>query len=175
MVTTEAAPVAHYILPAPRLRFIRIGGPLWLLGWGAGLYGAVIAFGNGHRGYALLDVFLFSWLTLWIIGGVLIFGLVLWAFLGREHLAITPDTLSLQRWVGLPGPIHKFPLGEIEKVHFREMPTNLLLANSRWSPLGIGPGKIRFTHRGRDYSCGLGLTDERAREIVDALNRRTRS
>jgi hypothetical protein len=50
------------------------------------------------------------------------------------------------------------------------MPTDFFRANSRWSLLGVGKGKIRFDHGGESYSCGLGLSDGEARQIIADLS-----
>lgn len=154
---------------APRVRWVTVAGPIWLAGWCFGLYGAIFALGLGHRGYALLDLFLLFWLVLWIVGGVFVIGVVLWAYLGRERVTIGGDSLTVQRLILGRGRKEVYHRAEVNDLRFQDSRTDFFGSRTRWSMLGLGPGKVCFDYRGRVRSFGLGLTDEDARKLVRRL------
>jgi hypothetical protein len=154
---------------APRIRFLLLAGPIWLVGWCFGLYGAVFALGLGHRGYLLLDLFLIAWLILWILGGLAVAALVLWGYRGRERLTLTPDTVTLERLVFGYGRKQTFPRTAVHNFRFRSVKTDVFGAKSKWSTLGVGGGKVRFDCNGKGYSFGLGLPDQYAEQLAATL------
>ena len=158
-------------LPTPKIRWLLIGGVLWLAAWLTGLYGAVFALGLGHRGHGWLDLFLFAWLSLWVVSGAIVLILVLWGYFGRERITLGPEQLTIERLIFGRGKRTVLERADISNFRFRPVRTDYFGANSKWSVLGIGAGKVSLTHRGRGYSFGLGLPDEEAQSLSDELER----
>lgn len=142
---------------APRIRPLLIGGTVWVAAWCAGLYGSVAALGFGHRGFLVLELLLIAWLVIWLAGGLTVLALLLWGWSGREKLTIDKGEVILQRLV--------FGLGR-KQVFSR---TAFFGAKSKWSMIGVGAGKVKFDHRGRSHSFGLGLGDDEAVRLAEEL------
>ncbi|CAH1001106.1 hypothetical protein LEM8419_02044 [Neolewinella maritima] len=169
----ESDGTTRWSLPTPKHRYLLVGGTLWLIAWYFGLRGASSALGNigfGKDGYAVLDGFLLFWLLLWLAGGVFVLGVLLWGYFGREVVTQSPTTLTLQRTVFGLGPKQAYSRQEVKNLRFRPVKTDVFSANSKWSVWGMGPGKVQFSYGGKSRSFGLGLPDEAALEVVEALS-----
>ena len=160
------------ILPTPSNRYLLVGGLLWLIAWGVGLYEAILVLsgsGFGVGGYAVLDGFLLLWLLCWLAAGSFAIVVLLWGYFGCEFITLTEEELKVQRTVFGIGPTRSFDRRGIDNLRAREVKTDFFSARSKWSVWGLGPGKVQFRYRGKSHSFGLGLTDEEAIRLVDLL------
>ena len=161
------------ILPTPKGRFLLIGGLLWLLAWGFGLYETVLALSGidfGQGGYAVLDGFLLFWFLAWLGVGLFVIGVLLWGGFGYERIRFDATQLSIQRTIFGFGPTRTFDRRGIDNVRTRVVKTDFFSARSKWSVWGMGPGRVQFRYRGESHSFGLGLTDEEAERLVELLS-----
>ena len=165
----------HLKVAAPRLPLLPVAAG-WLVLWILGLYYAVFVIidtGSQWSSSAVLTGFLLFWVVLWLVPGVIIGAAVLWGYFGREVIETDPaaGTLTLRRQALGVGPVRTLPLGG--RFRFRPVRTGVFQARSKWSILGLGAGKIKYTGGGRSRSFGLGLSDTVAMELCRQLNDRS--
>jgi hypothetical protein len=111
-------------------------------------------------------IFLYIWLSIWIIAFVCVLVLFLWGCWGKEKLEINPFEIRFEKTV--------FGAG-IKKRLQRKHVENFTVSNPNSTEnnlgyWGLGRGKIKFEYGCKTYSFGLGLEDAEAEQLVSLIN-----
>ena len=79
----------HIKIPSHKSWFLLFFGTFWLGGWLFGLINAFELFGlHGGWNESINNIFLICWILIWSLGGIFVFGLLLWGYFGKEELFI---------------------------------------------------------------------------------------
>jgi len=132
----------------------------WMIGFAGGEVAVIRTLAVGEIRPTAYG-FVALWFLLWTAGGLAgVLGL-LWAFAGKEILAVEGTALTLRRAAGPIGRTQTFPLAELANLRY--------LAPAASGAGRGGPGALAFDHRGRTVQFGTFLAPSDGRRVLDAL------
>ena len=120
-----------------------------------------------------IDVISIYFFIAWLIGTLLIMGLIMWSLLGMETLIIKETQITLSKKILGIGIKNKFKIDEIKNIIFNKVDGEIDLFNrNKLSVWGLGKGKIQFELNKNSYSFGLTLKDKDAVELINFIKRK---
>ncbi|MCD8450354.1 hypothetical protein LNI98_11710 [Tenacibaculum dicentrarchi] len=160
-------------IPSKKNWFGLIFGTAWIGGWYFGFKMALgsFNFNNEDSGFGV-DGFMSFWLIGWTIGGIMIIGMLLWGYFGKELIEFNRQNVNFQKTIFGIGIKKQLDKKEVKNFRFEQVNESAFGGN-RWAFWGLGPGKIKFDYGFKTYSFGLGTDDAESKYLVDELNKRT--
>lgn len=165
-------------IPTPCLWPLSLFLAVWLSGWVGGEVSAVRSllgiFGKGAcgPGELLPGAFLMFWLTGWTVGGAAACGVFLFSLKGAEIVTLREGTLSLklETFLGL-GWTRRLPVAGMAppKIAAAEVPTG---AQPRDGSPAPRYALIALESGGKKWKLGVGLPEQRAKDLLHALTSR---
>ena len=156
-------------IPSKKNWFALIFGVVWLGGWYFALKNTLVAFVFNNDRSGGMDGFIAFWLLCWIIGGVLIIGLLLWGFFGKEILRIENDKIILNKNVFGVGKKRKLKRSGVKNIRFNKVEINYFSGRNNWAIWGVGEGKIKFDYGMKTYSLASGVDDAEAEYLIEMI------
>ena len=157
-------------IPSKKSWFTLLFGTIWLGGWLIGFIFTGSGFLNiGESGEWEFESYMLIWLFGWILSGVLVIGLLLWAYFGKEKLAFEGSMVRLEKTIFGLGIKLRLEKAEIRDFRFESINTSMY-GGSRMAVWGVGPGKVKFDYGMKTYSLGLAVDDAEANYLVEELN-----
>lgn len=178
--TQEETPEgARIVIPAPRLWPIAAFFALWLAGWTAGEVSAVkqlwgLFSGGGGAGAVFAEAFMLFWLAGWTVGGAFAWGVFLFSLDGREVLTVREDKfcVRLETFLGL-GWTWRFDIPGMAPPRLVAAGPGEGVAAGGQNPLaGLRLVYVAIESGGRKWKLGAGLLEQRAKDLLYALNSR---
>ena len=166
-------------IPSPFIWPLALFFLVWLGGWTAGevsaakaLYGIIKS--AEHWTALLPAAFLVVWLAGWTIGGIFAWSIFLFSLNGREVVTLSGDKLRVrpETFFGL-GWTRKFPVPGMTPAKVVSLPQGKTPGGADAS--GLPPPRlacIAIASAGKTWKLGLGLDEQRARELLHTLNSR---
>jgi hypothetical protein len=156
-------------IPARRNWFLVAFLPAWLVGWAVGEV-AVLGKLVTDPPDAGEGLFLFVWLVLWSIAGVLFIFFWLWNLAGKEIVALDEEALTVRYALGPSGWTRRFDRREVRDLRVSASGMTDFRSSIGWW-LG-GFGTISFDYGARTYRFGRGVDEAEAKQIVAELQLR---
>lgn len=155
------------LIPTPKVFFMMIFLPVWLVGWAFGEYTVARGLITGVGGNS--KAFMVIWLLGWTAGGIFAAYAWLWGVAGKERVTISPISLSIKKDLFGKGRTRSFPITEVSDLRasgYFPRPMSWQSTNAMW---GISGGAIAFEHLAKTYRFGILLQEKEAKDVASAI------
>lgn len=142
--------------------FIIIFCPIWLAGWTAGGFTAIINIDKN------LGLFMIIWLIVWLLAEMMTLYAWLWNAFGKEIIKKRSDIIVIKKDIFGFGFSKQYELNKIS--NFRA--SGYFGTHDRFNLLvwNIGGGTIAFDYGGKTKRFGIALEEIEAKEVENVLN-----
>ena len=141
---------------------------LWLFAWS--VCGIIVLVNY----FTLKDdnskLFTIIYLSFWAYFEFSIARTYVWKKFGKEKLWIQNNTLHYQREINKKGKILEFPLDLVSKLRYLEISKASFTDNINQSFWVKGGERIEFDAQAKVIRCGMQLSDEETRTILNEVN-----
>ncbi|MBA4370970.1 MAG: hypothetical protein C0418_05255 [Coriobacteriaceae bacterium] len=150
-VTIEDGPAGLVVtVPVRGMGCAAVFIAFWLVGWTAGEFAALWGLAETGLRPTAESMFLVVWLVAWTVGGAFAWGVMLFAFAGREVVTVTDTRLTSR--------VEALRIGRTTVYELRGV-----------RHLRIEKGRLLFHYDGSNVRIGSGLDAEHATQVLDAM------
>jgi hypothetical protein len=173
IIMTNTPEGLRVVIPYRRSWFVSGFLGFWISGWAVAEVMVPAQFLMG-KAPAEGASWMYTWLAVWTVGGLLAIYAWLWQVIGKEIVNVHGQTFTTRRDIGGFGFDKVYDLVQMRNLRIEPAgfhPLDLSTALQLW---GIGGGVIAFDYGARTYRFGTGLDETEANQAMTAIKKRCR-
>lgn len=167
---TKAADSLLIEIPAQRswlvVGFLAFWLAFWVLGESLAIMTLFSNSSDNSGGWLVVIV----WGIFWTIGGLYALVALLWQVVGKEKILVTPNTLSIGKYIFNLNRSKQYNIAQIKKLQTNPLPTDDIFAmNQRHNIVGLKGGTLQFQYGKKTIKFAGSISDAEARRILEEL------